>query len=96
MMSSFVDLELPQEEESSGDAALQACPVYVAVVDLSSSEEFLELTKSALLAALEGIMLIKLYIFLSCIRYITAHIFFVIFFHSSCSWFTFWACYIQP
>lgn len=55
MMSSFVDLELPQEEESSGDAALQACPVYVAAVDLSSSEEFLELTKSALLAALEAL-----------------------------------------
>ncbi|XP_024637901.1 protein transport protein SEC24 isoform X2 [Medicago truncatula] len=55
MMSSFVDLELPQEEESSGNAALQACPVYVAAVDLSSSEEFLELTKSALLAALEAL-----------------------------------------
>lgn len=55
MMSSFVDLELPQEEGSSGDAALQACPVYVAAVDLSSSEEFLELTKSALLAALEAL-----------------------------------------
>ncbi|XP_057455965.1 protein transport protein SEC23 D [Lotus japonicus] len=54
MMSSFVDLELPAGE-SDEDAALQACPVYVAAVDLSSSEEFLELTKSALLAALEAI-----------------------------------------
>ncbi|CAK8576394.1 unnamed protein product [Lathyrus sativus] len=54
MMSSFVDLELPPQEESD-DAALQACPVYVAAVDLSSSEEFLELTKSALLAALEAL-----------------------------------------
>ncbi|CAL0333968.1 unnamed protein product [Lupinus luteus] len=55
MMSSFVDLELPQEESLDGGAAVQACPVYVAAVDLSSSEEFLELTKSALLAALEAL-----------------------------------------
>lgn len=34
---------------------MQARPVYVAAVDLSSSEEFLELTKSALLAALEAL-----------------------------------------
>ncbi|KAG4145196.1 hypothetical protein ERO13_D05G083300v2 [Gossypium hirsutum] len=34
---------------------LHARPVYVAAVDLSSSEEFLELTKSALQAALEGL-----------------------------------------
>ncbi|KAK2980179.1 hypothetical protein RJ640_007269 [Escallonia rubra] len=50
-MSSFVDLELPCSEEE----AMQARPVYVAAVDLSSSEEFLELTKSALLAALEAL-----------------------------------------
>ncbi|OIW08495.1 hypothetical protein TanjilG_03171 [Lupinus angustifolius] len=55
MMSSFVDLELPQEESVDGGGAMQACPVYVAAVDLSSSEEFLELTKSALLAALEAL-----------------------------------------
>ncbi|KAK9279753.1 hypothetical protein L1049_013435 [Liquidambar formosana] len=52
MMSSFIDLELPLE--GSEEEAIQARPVYVAAVDLSSSEEFLELTKSALLAALEG------------------------------------------
>ncbi|KAI4334227.1 hypothetical protein L6164_018943 [Bauhinia variegata] len=52
MMSSFIDLELP---ESSEDAALPSRPVYVAAVDLSSSEEFLELTKSAVLAALEAL-----------------------------------------
>ncbi|KAK4441295.1 protein transport protein Sec24A [Sesamum alatum] len=50
-MSSFIDLELPLEESEE----MQARPVYVAAVDLSSSEEFLELTKSALLAALEAI-----------------------------------------
>ncbi|XP_027345884.1 protein transport protein SEC24 isoform X2 [Abrus precatorius] len=53
MMSSFVDLELPSQ--SSEVAEMQACPVYVAAVDLSSSEEFIELTKSALLAALEAL-----------------------------------------
>ncbi|XP_035841182.1 protein transport protein Sec24D isoform X2 [Helianthus annuus] len=34
---------------------MQARPVYVAAIDLASSEEFLELTKSALLAALEAL-----------------------------------------
>lgn len=34
---------------------MEARPVYVAAVDLSSSEEFLELVKSALLAALEAL-----------------------------------------
>ncbi|XP_062016744.1 protein transport protein SEC23 D [Rosa rugosa] len=52
MISSFVDLELPVEES---DEAMQPRPVYVAAIDLSSSEEFLELTKSALLAALEAL-----------------------------------------
>lgn len=55
MISSFIDLEIPIGEGSDGDVAVQACPVYVAAVDLSSSEEFLELTKSALLAALEAL-----------------------------------------
>ncbi|KAL4011437.1 hypothetical protein IC575_028496 [Cucumis melo] len=53
MMSSFIDLELP--DEGSGGEAMQSRPVYVAAIDLSSSEEFLELTKSALLAALEAL-----------------------------------------
>ncbi|KAL8479880.1 hypothetical protein ACS0TY_026204 [Phlomoides rotata] len=51
IVSSFIDLELPLE----GSEEMQARPVYVAAVDLSSSEEFLELTKSALLAALEAL-----------------------------------------
>ncbi|XP_038723102.1 protein transport protein Sec24-like At3g07100 isoform X2 [Tripterygium wilfordii] len=53
MMSSFIDLEMPLE--GSEAEAMQARPVYVAAVDLSSSEEFLELTKSALQAALEAL-----------------------------------------
>lgn len=53
MMSSFIDLELPVE--GSEGEAMQACPVYVAAIDLSSSEEFLELIKSSLLAALEAL-----------------------------------------
>ncbi|KAL9391009.1 hypothetical protein Peur_014929 [Populus x canadensis] len=53
MMSSFIDLEFPME--GSDEEMMQACPVYVAAVDLSSSEEFLELTKSALQAALEAL-----------------------------------------
>ncbi|GMY15801.1 protein transport protein Sec24-like At3g07100 [Fagus crenata] len=53
MMSSFIDLELPADETE--EDATQAHPVYVAAVDLSSSEEFLELTKSSLLAALEAL-----------------------------------------
>ncbi|XP_054812670.1 protein transport protein SEC23 D [Prosopis cineraria] len=53
MMSSFIDLELP--EEPSEEAAMHARPVYVAAVDLTSSEEFLDLIKSALLAALEAL-----------------------------------------
>ncbi|KAL6885911.1 hypothetical protein ACP4OV_010172 [Aristida adscensionis] len=52
MRSAFVDLLLPGEE---GDAAAVTAPVYVAAIDLSSSEEFLELVKSALLAALEAL-----------------------------------------
>ncbi|GAB4824695.1 Protein transport protein S23 D [Ancistrocladus abbreviatus] len=54
MSSSFIDLEMPLEGYE--EEAMQARPVYVAAVDLSSSEEFLELTKSALLAALEALV----------------------------------------
>ncbi|XP_060169858.1 protein transport protein SEC23 D isoform X2 [Lycium barbarum] len=50
-VSSFIDLELPMEESEE----MPARPVYVAAVDLASSEEFLELVKSALLAALEAL-----------------------------------------
>ncbi|KAJ4724828.1 protein transport protein SEC24-like [Melia azedarach] len=53
MISSFIDLELPLE--GSEEEMMQAHPVYVAAVDLSSSEEFLELTRSALQAALEAV-----------------------------------------
>ncbi|XP_010931127.1 protein transport protein SEC23 D isoform X1 [Elaeis guineensis] len=53
LRSAFIDLEIPVEG-SAGDA-MRARPVYVAAVDLSSSEEFLELIKSALLAALEAL-----------------------------------------
>ncbi|XP_055960272.1 protein transport protein SEC23 D isoform X2 [Mercurialis annua] len=53
MMSSFIDLEL--SVEGSDEEIMQARPVYVSAVDLSSSEEFLELTKSALQAALEAL-----------------------------------------
>ncbi|PKU60093.1 protein transport protein SEC23 [Dendrobium catenatum] len=52
MSSSFIDLELPVEESAE---AMQARPVYVAAVDLASSEDFLELIKSSLLAALEAL-----------------------------------------
>lgn len=41
--------------EGAGDG-VQARPVYVAAVDLACSEEFLELIKSALLAALEALI----------------------------------------
>lgn len=50
-LSSFIDLELPLEALDE----MQPTPVYVAAVDLSASEEFLELIKSALLAALEAL-----------------------------------------
>ncbi|XP_024964793.1 protein transport protein Sec24B-like [Cynara cardunculus var. scolymus] len=52
-MSSFIDLELPLEGSEEED--MQARPVYVAAVDLACSEEFIELTRSALLAALEAL-----------------------------------------
>ncbi|XP_021901407.1 protein transport protein SEC23 [Carica papaya] len=48
---------LPRDTvEGSEEEIMQARPVYVAAIDLSSSEEFLELTKSALLAALEALV----------------------------------------
>ncbi|OAY63956.1 Protein transport protein SEC24 [Ananas comosus] len=53
MCSSFIDLEIPVEV--SENEGIGARPVYIAAVDLSSSEEFLELIKSALLAALEAL-----------------------------------------
>ncbi|GLT63882.1 hypothetical protein SLA2020_364130 [Shorea laevis] len=53
MSSSFIDLELPME--GSEEQIMQARPVYVAAVDLASSEEFLELVKSALQATLEAL-----------------------------------------
>ncbi|XP_020578173.1 protein transport protein SEC23 [Phalaenopsis equestris] len=52
MSSSFIDLELPVEDSAE---AMQARPVYVAAIDLASSEDFLELVKSSLLAALEAL-----------------------------------------
>ncbi|XP_066348287.1 protein transport protein SEC23 D-like [Miscanthus floridulus] len=56
MRSAFVDLLLPGEEgEGAAAAAAAPTPVYVAAIDLSSSEEFLELVKSALQAALEAL-----------------------------------------
>nr|KAJ0199439.1 hypothetical protein LSAT_V11C600313780 [Lactuca sativa] len=67
-MSSFIDLEMPHFDihklvlisfyaavEASEEEDMQARPVYVAAIDLASSDEFLELTKSALLAALEAL-----------------------------------------
>ncbi|KAK9156767.1 hypothetical protein Scep_003341 [Stephania cephalantha] len=53
MMSSFIDVEIPVD--GSDRDGVQARPVYVAAVDLSSSEDFLELVKSAILAALEAL-----------------------------------------
>lgn len=53
LSSSFVDFEL-QDDGSTNEESL-ARPVYVAAVDLTASEEFLELVKSALLAALEAL-----------------------------------------
>ncbi|XP_072970567.1 protein transport protein SEC23 D-like isoform X2 [Typha angustifolia] len=53
MCSSFIDLEIPVE--GSEREGMLARPVYVAAVDLSSSDEFLELVKSSLLAALEAL-----------------------------------------
>eukprot|EP00249_Psilotum_nudum_P022659 c28602_g1_i1 orf=222-2453(+) len=54
LSSSFIDLEL-EEDSTAADQDFQARPVFVAAVDLSASEEFLELVKSALLAALEAL-----------------------------------------
>ncbi|XP_020092690.1 protein transport protein Sec24-like At3g07100 isoform X1 [Ananas comosus] len=56
LSSSFVDLDLPVDGTEEGNVQVQARPVYVAAVDLCSSEEFLELIKSSLLAALEALV----------------------------------------
>jgi len=56
LKSSFVDLEILVDEAEGGGDGVQALPVYVAAVDLACSEEFLELVKSALLAALEALV----------------------------------------
>ncbi|KAF6996105.1 hypothetical protein CFC21_012492 [Triticum aestivum] len=54
--ASFIDFEMPVDvADGAGDGVL-ARPVYVAAVDLACSEEFLELIKSALLAALEALI----------------------------------------
>ena len=49
-------VELQLSEESPDELAddIHSVPVYIAVVDLASSEDFLELVKSSLLAALEA------------------------------------------
>ncbi|KAH7302474.1 hypothetical protein KP509_23G074800 [Ceratopteris richardii] len=54
LSSSFIDLEIKEEKHGS-ENEFQGQPVFVAAVDLSASEEFLELIKSALLAALEAL-----------------------------------------
>ncbi|KAG8085733.1 hypothetical protein GUJ93_ZPchr0010g7339 [Zizania palustris] len=56
LSSSFVDLEIPVDGSEVAGDGVQARPVYVAAVDLACSEEFLELIKSALLAALEAMI----------------------------------------
>jgi len=55
LLSSFIDFEMDEELLNPEDEDFQARPVFVAAVDLSASEEFLELVKSSLLAALEAI-----------------------------------------
>ncbi|XP_031503829.1 uncharacterized protein LOC116266660 isoform X1 [Nymphaea colorata] len=55
MSSSFIDLEMPADDQW-GEPEFRGRPVYVAAIDLSSSEEFLELVKSSLLAALEALV----------------------------------------
>ncbi|MCO5609923.1 hypothetical protein L7F22_064158 [Adiantum nelumboides] len=54
LSSSFIDMQFPEDKPwAKGD--FQGQPVFVAAVDLSASEEFLDLIKSALLAALEAL-----------------------------------------
>nr|XP_024383708.1 protein transport protein Sec24B-like isoform X2 [Physcomitrium patens] len=55
VLSSFIDVELDDDNEDNPVDDFQARPVFVAAVDLSASEEFLELVKSSLLAALEAL-----------------------------------------
>ncbi|EMS61482.1 Protein transport protein Sec24C [Triticum urartu] len=47
---------MPVDEADGAGDGVKARPVYVAAVDLACSEEFLELIKSALLAALEALI----------------------------------------
>ncbi|CAM6129440.1 unnamed protein product [Calypogeia fissa] len=53
--SSFIDFELDEVDDVATGQDFTARPVFVAAVDLSASEEFLELVKSSLLAALEAL-----------------------------------------
>ena len=46
---------LVQAEEGSGSQAVDGKPIYIALVDLTCSLDFLELVKSGLLAALEAV-----------------------------------------
>ncbi|KAL3689756.1 hypothetical protein R1sor_016065 [Riccia sorocarpa] len=56
LSSSLVDFDFDEEEDGTNSGQdFQGRPVFVAAVDLSASEDFLELVKSALLAALEAI-----------------------------------------
>ncbi|VAH19649.1 unnamed protein product [Triticum turgidum subsp. durum] len=54
--ASFIDFEMPVDDADGAGDGVKARPVYVAAVDLACSEEFLELIKSALLAALEALI----------------------------------------
>ena len=44
------------QEATQADAQVSAQPVYIAMVDMTCSGEFLELVKSGLLAALEALV----------------------------------------
>lgn len=44
------------QEATQADTQVAAQPVYIALVDMTCSTEFLELVKSGLLAALEGLV----------------------------------------
>ncbi|GAQ81540.1 sec23/Sec24 zinc finger family protein [Klebsormidium nitens] len=51
----LVELDVPVEEDREVGKDIHTRPVYIAAVDLSAGEDFLELVKSALLAALEAL-----------------------------------------
>jgi len=42
-------------QDTEGPAEVEVTPVYVALVDATGSEDYIELVKSALLAALESL-----------------------------------------